>query len=262
MGRLDGKNAIVVGGGQHAGESVGNGRAAAITFAREGARVLVVDRDLDAAEATAEIIRSEGAEALTHRTDVASEDDCIELVARAQSVLGRVDILHNNVGIVELHDSHLELEEEGWDRIFDVNLKGMWHTCKYVIPIMRAQGQGAIINISSIGAVMLTPSVFAYSLTKQGVNGLTRHLALNNAAFGIRVNAVMPGLIHTPVYFDFAVRIRGVAREDVEKAGAAVPMGRAGTAWEIANAALFLASDEASFITGAVLPVDGGQSLK
>jgi len=261
--RLKGKVAIVVGAGQTPGETIGNGRATAILFAREGAKVLLVDRDLDSAEETKSMINEEGGEAETFQADVSKEVACEKLVAAALDAFGRIDILHNNVGIGLGDAGPTHLAEENWDRIIDVNLKSVFLTCKHALPVMREHGSGVIINISSIAAVCSVGMV-AYKTSKAGVNALTHSLALGNARYGIRVNAIMPGLMNTPMAIETISQVRGVDRERlIRERDAQVPLGeKMGTAWDIAHAALFLASDEARFITGVVLPVDGGQSAR
>jgi len=260
-GRLAGKAAVVVGAGQTEGETVGNGRATALTFARQGARLLLVDRDEGSVAATRDAIVAEGGQAEIHVADISRAEDCQQLVARAVTVLGRLDILHNNVGIGAGDARPADLEPEVWDRILDVNLKAMWQTCKWAVPVMRDQGGGAIVNISSLAAVAAANSLTAYKVSKAGVNALTQVLATTYARHGIRANAIMPGLIDTPMGVDAAAAARGMSRQDLAEARArAVPMRHQGTAWDIANAALFLASDEAAFITGVLLPVDGGQA--
>ena len=262
-GRLDGKTAVVVGGGQTPGETIGNGRATALLFAREGARVLVVDRQLSSAEETCELIASEGGVAEPHRTDIVNEDECRQLAEAAVAAFGRIDILHNNVGIGAGDSSAVRLTEEVWNRIIDTNLKGMWLTCKHVLPVMREQHGGAIVNISSLAAVA-SANIFAYKISKAGVNALTENLAIANARHGIRVNAIMPGLMDTPMAVDAAARAIGASRDDVANPRhQQVPLGgRMGSAWDVAYAALYLASDEAKFVTGAILPVDGGQGVR
>jgi NAD(P)-dependent dehydrogenase (short-subunit alcohol dehydrogenase family) len=264
-GRLGGKAAVVVGGGQSPGVTIGNGRATAMLFAREGAAVLVVDRDgAAAADTVAAIVHDSGATVHACTADVTSADDCARIAATALDLFGRVDVLHNNVGIVgEMRDS-VALSEAGWHQALDVNLKGTWLTCKYVLPGMRERGTGAIVNISSMAAIMPGAGTTPYGLSKIGVNMLTQGLALENAAYGIRVNAVLPGLIDTPLGVDDKARDRGVDRSVVAaERDAQVPLrGRMGTAWDVARASLFLASDEASFVTGVLLTVDGGQTLR
>jgi NAD(P)-dependent dehydrogenase (short-subunit alcohol dehydrogenase family) len=262
--RLEGKTAVVVGAGQTPGSTIGNGRATAVLFAREGAKVLVVDRDLASAGETVEMIVGEGGEAVAFRADITAEADCKALIDEAVGRLGRLDILHNNVGIGEGDGPVQRLEEAAWDRILTVNLKAMWLTLKYALPAMRVQGGGgAIVNISSLAAIA-PAGIIAYEVSKAGVNKLTTSVAALNARHGIRCNAIMPGLMDTPMAIENIARARGESVEAVRAArNARVPLGgRMGTAWDVAHAALFLASDEAKFITGVVLPVDGGMSVR
>jgi NAD(P)-dependent dehydrogenase (short-subunit alcohol dehydrogenase family) len=261
--RLEGKTAIVVGAGQTPGETIGNGRATAILFAREGAKVLLVDRRLESAVETQSMIEKEGGTAKAFEADVTREADCEATVRACLDGFGKVDILHNNVGIATGDAGPTHLKEENWHRILNVNLTSVYLTCKHVLPAMREQGSGAIINISSIAAVC-SVGMLAYKTSKAGVNALTHSLALGNARYGIRVNAIMPGLMNTPMAIEQISEIRGIDRERlIEARDAQVPLGaKMGTAWDIAHAALFLASDEAKFITGVVLPVDGGQSAR
>jgi NAD(P)-dependent dehydrogenase (short-subunit alcohol dehydrogenase family) len=260
-GRLEGKTAIVVGAGQTPGETIGNGRATALLFAREGARLLLVDRDESSARETQESIAGEGGDAEVHVADIAREDDCRALVEHARQTLGRIDVLHNNVGIGAGDGRPTEVEPDAWERIVHVNLTAMWLTCRSVVPVMQEQRSGAIVNISSVAAVAAATNLTAYKISKAGVNALTQQLAIAHAKDGIRVNAIMPGLIDTPMAVDAVARLTGRPRADVAAARAArVPLGRQGSAWDVANAALFLASDEAAFVTGAILPVDGGQA--
>ena len=263
--RLAGKAAVVVGAGQTAGATIGNGRATAMLFAREGARVLLVDRDADSVQETLALIEHDAPGAASvFVADIVDEEQCRAIVVHALETLnGRIDVLHNNVGIGAGDGGPTSLDADAWDRIVDTNLKAMWLTCKHVVPVMREQGAGAIVNISSVAAVAGVGNLTAYKISKAGVNALTQALAVTNARFGIRVNAIMPGLIDTPMAVDATARARGVAREDIAAARArTVPLGHQGTAWDIAHAALFLASEEAAFITGVVLPVDGGQSAQ
>jgi NAD(P)-dependent dehydrogenase (short-subunit alcohol dehydrogenase family) len=261
--RLDGKVAIVAGAGQTPGQTIGNGRATAILFAREGAKVLLVDRRLDSAQETQAMIEEEGGNATSFEADVSREADCIAMVQACCDAYGRIDILHNNVGIGAGDAGPTHLSEENWDRILDVNLKSVFLTCKHTLPVMREQGSGVIINISSIAAVNAVGMV-AYKTSKAGVNALTHSLAMGNARYGIRVNAIMPGLMNTPMAIETISQVRGVEKEQlIKERDAQVPLGaKMGTAWDTAYAALFLASDEAKFITGVVLPVDGGQSAR
>jgi len=262
-GRLADKVTIVVGGGQTPGETIGNGRATAVLFAREGAKVLVVDRSLAAAQETAAQIESEGGVAVAHEADATSESACIALIARGVELYGRIDVLHNNVGIGGGDSGPAHLDEDAWDRILQVNLKSVILPCKHVLPVMRRQRSGAIVNVSSIAAVCATPIV-AYKVSKAGINAYTQSLAVGNAKHGIRANVIMPGLMNTPMAIEGISQALGIAREDlIRQRDAQVPLrGKMGTAWDVAYAALFLASDEARFITGVLLPVDGGQSAR
>ena len=259
--RLKDRIAIVCGAGQTPGATIGNGRATAITFAREGATVVAVDRQLESAEQTAAMITEAGGQASAVQTDITDEDAVRKLVARCVGEHGRIDILHNNVGIGAGDQNVVRLEAEAWDRIFEVNLKSMFLTCKHVLPVMKDQGGGVIINISSVAAIART-ALAAYKTSKAGVNALTQQIAAANARFGIRANVISPGLMDTPMAVEGNSAVRGVPRDVVARErDALVPLGRKmGTAWDVANAALFLASDEADFITGVNLPVDGGQS--
>jgi NAD(P)-dependent dehydrogenase (short-subunit alcohol dehydrogenase family) len=263
-GRLEGKTAIVVGGGQTPGATLGNGRAVALLFAREGATVVVVDRDEASATETADQIRADGGEAHVHVSDLSSDAACAGVFDAAQSALrGRIDILHHNVGIGIGDSTPTRLTEDAWDRILDVNLKAMWLTCKHVVPVMRAQGGGAIVGVSSLASIAAAGNLTAYKISKAGVNALIQALAQTNARHGIRANAILPGFIDTPMAVDAPARATGQAREELAAARASlVPMQHQGTAWDVAYAALYLASDESAFVTGVLLPVDGGQSVR
>ncbi len=262
-GRLAGKVAVVVGAGQTAGDTIGNGRATALLFAREGATVVAVDRDLESARGTCDLIEREHGAAVPMAADITVEADNARLVAATVDQFGRIDVLHNNVGHGHGDAGPTRLESEAWDGIFDANLKGMWLTCKHALPVMRSQASGSIINISSAAAVC-SVGMIAYKTSKAGVNALTQSLAIGNARHGIRVNAIMPGLIDTPMAIEGIAAATGEDRDDLRaRRDRLVPLRHAmGTAWDVAHAALFLASDEAGFITGVVLPVDGGQSAR
>ncbi len=262
--RLKGKVAIVVGAGQTPGDTIGNGRASAILYAREGARVLLVDRRLESAEDTRALITKENGEALALQADATLEEDCKRAANTCVERFGRIDILHNNVGIGDGDANVIQLEEQAWDRILNVNMKSVFLTCKHVIPVMRGQGNGAILNISSIAAVCSVGGLLAYKTSKAGVNAITHQLALANAKYGIRVNAIMPGLMNTPMAIEGISKARGIPKDQlIKERDAQVPLGaKMGTGWDIAHAALFLVSDEARFITGVILPVDGGQSAR
>ena len=259
--RLGGKIAIIVGAGQSPGEGVGNGRATVIRFVQEGAKVLAVDRSLKAAEETAALAREAGGDCVALEADVTKEATLAAAVASARKRWGRVDILHNNVGVsIAGGDAPpLEITEEAFDRIAAINLRGTIMACKHVLPIMREQRAGAIVNISSVAAWENYPYV-AYKATKAGMIAYTQQIAIQNAPFGVRANVILPGLMDTPMAVDTRARATGKSRAEVAAArDARVPLrSKMGTAWDVANAALFLASDEASFITGVALPVDGG----
>ena len=261
--RLKDKVAIVVGAGQTPGDTIGNGRATSILYAREGARVVLVDHNLESALETQAMIESEGGACFSFQADVTREDDCRGFVQAAIEAYGRIDVLHNNVGIGGGDDEILSLTEAAWDRIMSVNLKGMFLSSRSALQVMREQRAGSIINISSIAAVCST-GIVAYKTSKAGVNALTQQIALENAKYNIRANVIMPGLMNTPMAIEGISKARGVPKEDlIRQRDASVPLGaKMGTAWDVAYAALFLASDEAKFITGVVLPVDGGQSAR
>ena len=259
--RLRDKIAIVVGAGQGPGTGMGNGRATAIRFAQEGAQVLAVDRDLGLAEETAALAAKEGGACVAFAADVTREATLKDMAAFAHERWGRIDVLHNNVGvsIAGGDASPTEITEEAFDRIVAINLRGVVMACKHVLPIMRAQQSGVIINIASVAAWENYPYV-TYKATKAAMIAYTQQLAIQNAEYGIRANVILPGLIDTPMAVDTRARYTGKSRaEIVAMRDACVPLRKKmGTAWDVANAALFLASDEANFITGAALPVDGG----
>jgi len=259
--RLDGKIAIVVGAGQSPGEGMGNGRATVLRFTREGAKVLAVDRNIASAQDTAAMVGAEGGRCEAFEADVTDEQTLAEAVAFAQKRWGRIDILHNNVGVsIDGGDAPLlDITEEVFDRVCAINLRGTVMACKHVLPIMRQQRSGSIINISSIAAWIEYPLV-TYKATKAALIAFTQQVAIQNAEFGIRANVILPGLMDTPMALEARVRASGKSRAQVAaERDAKVPLRhRMGTAWDVANAALFLASDEANFITGVALPVDGG----
>ena len=263
MDRLKGKIAIIVGAGQQPGDTIGNGRAISILFAREGAKVMLVDKNIDSALETKSMIEKEGGESFVFEADIVKEDDCRKIADKCVEICGRIDILVNNVGIGEEDKSLVRLSEEIWDKIFDVNLKGMFFTCKYVLPVMEKQEKGSIINISSAAAVSAVRYV-AYKISKSGVNSLTHQIAMKYAKKGIRVNAIMPGLMNTSMAIEGIARNTGRRKEEIIKSrNKRVPLkGGMGNAWDTAYATLFLASDEAKFITSVILPVDGGQISK
>jgi NAD(P)-dependent dehydrogenase (short-subunit alcohol dehydrogenase family) len=259
--RLKHKIAIVVGAGQSPGEGLGNGRATVLRFAEEGAKVMAVDNNLSSAEETVAIARQSGGECFAFEADVADEMTLAAMVEAARQRWGRVDILHYNVGVgIAGGDAPLdEITEAVFDRIATINLRGAIMACKHVLPLMREQRAGVIITISSVAAWEQYPNV-AYKATKAGMIAFTQQVAIQNAEFGIRANVILPGLMDTPMAVDTRARVSGKGRAEVAAArDARVPLRRKmGTAWDVANAALFLASDEANFITGVALPVDGG----
>jgi NAD(P)-dependent dehydrogenase (short-subunit alcohol dehydrogenase family) len=262
--RLAGKVAVVIGAGQSPGEGFGNGRATAMRFAREGAHVLAVDRRIESAEETAAMIRAEGFDSIAFAADVTRETDTAAAMQSAKTRWGSLDVLHNNVG-VSLGGGDAELlniTEDAFDNVYRINLRGMAFACKHAVKIMREQRSGVIVNIASAAAIENFPYV-AYKTTKAGVIALTQQLALQHAPFGVRANCILPGLINTPMAVDTRAARFNRPRAEVEaERDAKIPLrGKQGTAWDVANAALFLASDEASFITGASLVVDGGRVL-
>jgi NAD(P)-dependent dehydrogenase (short-subunit alcohol dehydrogenase family) len=263
--RLKGKVAVVIGAGQSPGEGIGNGRATALRFAQEGAQVLAVDRDMDSAKETAALAEKDGGTCVAFAADVTQERTLVAAMAEAKRRFGRIDILHNNVGVsIAGGDAPLtDISEAALDRIFAINLRGTIMACKHAVPIMRAQRSGSIINISSVAAWSEYPFV-AYKITKAGMVAFTQQLAIQNAEHGIRANVILPGLMDTPMAVDTRARTSNRSRAEVAaERDARVPLRRKmGTGWDVANAALFLASDEANFVTGVALPVDGGALLR
>ena len=261
--RLKNRVAMVIGAGQRPGPTLGNGRATAVLFAREGARVFAVDRNLDSAEETVGLIKKDGGEAVAFAAEVTDESSLQAAVAACLDRWKRIDVLHYNVGIsIAGGDAPVtEITAEAFDHIVAVNLRGMVMACKHTLPVMRKQRSGVIIHISSMAAWSDYPYV-TYKTSKAAVIALTQQVAIQNAKYGIRANVILPGFIDTPMAVDTRVEVSGRSRgEIVAERNAKVPMGKMGTAWDVAYAALFLASDEAGFITGVALPVDGGQSV-
>ena len=263
-GRVEGKVAVLIGGGQTPGETVGNGRATALVLAREGARVFVVDRDRESANETAKMIKEQGGIASSCQADVTSEEQVEMAIKSCVEQFGRLDILHNNVGAsVALKDgSATELETDAFDQIYAVNLRGMWLPSKHALPVMREQNNGSIINISSMAVFSGSYPFVGYKTTKAAIIALTENIASANAEYSIRANTVLPGLINTPMAIEARVTAGADRVELVAQRDGQVPLGRKmGTGWDIANASLFLHSDEAQFITGIALRVDGGRSI-
>ncbi len=257
--RLKDKIAIVVGAGS-SGPGWGNGKATAVTFAREGAKVFCVDLQAKAAQETVDIVKGEGGEARAHTANSAVAAEVQRMVEACLSQYGRIDILHNNVGIARM-GGPVELSEEDWDLVIDVNLKSFFLTCKYVLPVMEKQRSGAIINVSSVASIRTPKGIayVAYNASKGGVNSLTEAVASQYADKGIRCNAILPGLMHTPMISPLSSAYsKGDYDKMIEIRNKACPTGKMGTAWDVANAALFLASDESSYVNGHLMVVDGG----
>jgi NAD(P)-dependent dehydrogenase (short-subunit alcohol dehydrogenase family) len=263
--RLENKVALIFGGGQLAGRTVGNGKAAALLYAREGAKVFVVDINKEAAEETAVDIRAAGGTAEAYQGDITVEEDVTGAVRACYRLWRSIDILHNNVGIsIAGGDAPITaITVESFDTIISVNLRGMVLTIKHVLPIMRKQGSGSIINISSAAAFSNYPYV-GYKTSKAAVVALTKHVAIRNATYGVLANVILPGLVETPTAVERRVAKFGLSYEEVvAQRNKEVPLRhQMGTAWDVAFASLFLASDESNYITGIEMPVDGGQSVQ
>ena len=263
--RLENKVAVIVGAGQTPGATIGNGRATALLFAREGAKVWAIDRDLASAEDTVAMIEKEGGTAAAAAADITDEAAIKTALDGCVAKWGRIDILHNNVGL-SLAGGDTVMEEitpEAFDRVTQINLRGMVITCKHVLPVMKRQKSGSIVSISSLAVLESYPYV-AYKTSKAGVVAMTEQIAYMYAADGIRANVILPGLMNTPMAVEARVAALGKTREQIiAERDAKVPLGRRmGTGWDVAYAALFLASDEARFITGVSLPVDGGSHVR
>jgi NAD(P)-dependent dehydrogenase (short-subunit alcohol dehydrogenase family) len=256
--RVKGKVAIITGAGS-IGAGIGIGKATAILLAREGARVMLVDLNPEAAEETRRLIDGENGDSIVFQADVSKAGDCRSMVEKCIQTYGRVDILDNNVAL-GAHGGPVETSEKEWDRVMDVNLKSMFLTCKYVLPYMEKQGSGSIINVASVVAIRAEPKpMLAYAVSKAGVLALTREIAVQYAPKGIRVNAVLPGLMKTPRIARYYTDAWGGNIDEMwKKRDAMSPTGKQGEPWDIAYAVLFLASDEANYITGTNLIVDGG----
>ena len=257
--RLNERVAIVFGAGS-SDPGWGNGKAAAVAYAREGARVVSVDISEAAARETTEIVAREGGVSIAVAADTTNLEAVEAAATAAVTAFGRIDILHNNVGVV-LHGGPIELDEEAFQRNIDINIGSVYRTAKAVLPHFIAQKSGVIVNISSLAAIRWTGyPYFSYYAAKAAVNQATVALALQYAPYNVRANCVMPGMIDTPlIYKQISSQYSSVDEMRAARARA-VPLARMGTAWDIAHACVFLASDEAQFITGVCIPVDGGQS--
>jgi NAD(P)-dependent dehydrogenase (short-subunit alcohol dehydrogenase family) len=268
-GRLKDKVAIVVGAGS-IGPGWGNGKCTAVTFAREGAKVFCVDRKRAAAEETVGLIEKEGGVAVAHEADASKNASVKAMVEACVAKWGRIDVLDNNVGIGST-GGPVELGEEEWDRVFDVNVKSFFLTAKHVLPVMEKQGSGAIVNVSSIASIRSPRGIsyVAYNASKGAVNSLTMAIASQYADKGIRCNAILPGLMHTPM-IDFLAEQYAKEEKDHNQAydkmiairHKASPTGKMGTGWDTAKAALFLASEDSAYVNGHLLVVDGGITLR
>ena len=262
-GRLEDKVVLVMGAGS-IGEGWGNGKAAAVLFAREGASVFAVDANIAAAEETSAIIAGEGGACRTHAADATDSGQVRATVEACLAAFGRIDVLHNNVGGSE-PGGPVEMSEPAWNANMDMNLKSVFLTCKHALPAMERAGRGAIVNIASVaGLRWLDRPMVAYQASKAGLIQFTRSVALQYAAHGIRANCVVPGLMNTPLV---TARIAdqyggGDAERTIAARHAQCPMGHMGDAWDVAHAALFLASDEAKYVTATEIVVDGGLTAR
>ena len=248
--RVDGKIAIVTGAGS-VGVGVGNGKAAALVYSREGAKVVLSDLNIQSAQETQDIINKEGGDCITVQADVSSSQDCLNLVSKTIKHYGRIDILHNNVGI-EIPGGIQEISEDDWDKTMAVNLKSVFLMCKYALPSMQEQGSGSIVNISSINGIRTLPALSGpYGASKAGMIALTREIAIEYAGNGIRANCILPGMMNTPfVKAALTEAWGGDIQEMINLRDAMCPTGKQGESWDVAYAALFLASDESKYVTG------------
>jgi NAD(P)-dependent dehydrogenase (short-subunit alcohol dehydrogenase family) len=260
-GRVEGKVAIVTGGGQVDGPGIGTGKASSILLARHGASVVLVDREPERAEVTQKEIEQAGGRAVVVAGDVTNAADCERMTKSALDEFGRLDILVNNVG-VSVPTTIVDLSEDTWSQQIDINLKSVFLVSKYAIPAIAANGGGAIVNISSIGALR-SIGFAAYSAAKGGMISLSQEMAAQHGPQGIRVNVVVPGSIQTPRTKGATQKLGTSIEDSVRRSSAVLPLGRTtrGTGWDIAYAVLFLVSDESSWITGQVLAADGGASV-
>ena len=255
--RLEQKVALVFGAGSSSAHQTSNGQACALAYAGEGARVVVVDLEIERAQKTCARVEEEGGRAVAVEADVTRSSEVKAAIEEAIEVYEHIDILHNNVGILKL-GGPVDLSEDDWDLSLDTNLKSAFLTCKHVLPHMEERGQGVVTNVSSTASLRVPSCPFvAYATSKAALNHFTRSVAYMYAPKGIRVNAILPGLI------DWAIMDNEPDREKlVEARKKSVPMGDMGSVWDVANAAVFLASDEAAYVTGVLLPVDGGLTIR
>lgn len=264
--RMKDKVVIVIGAGQSPGEGIGNGRATTLLLAREGARVLAVDHHLNSARETAELVKAAGGVCEPFEANAKDEKSLSAAIAAAQKLWQRVDVLHYNVGVSLAGGDKVmtEITEEAFDNVNAINLRGYVMAVKHVLPIMQAQRSGVVLAISSVAAWSATYPMVGYKVSKAGMVAFTEQVAARNARYGIRANVILPGLMDTPMAVDTRARESGRPRAEIAaERDARVPLGRKmGTGWDTAYACLFLASDEARFITGVSLPVDGGASLR
>ncbi|PTW61370.1 NAD(P)-dependent dehydrogenase (short-subunit alcohol dehydrogenase family) [Breoghania corrubedonensis] len=257
-GRVEGKTVLIIGGGSPK-DGLNNGKAAALLYGREGAQLAIADRDTEAAERTCAAVRAEGGEAIALTADVTDSACLAHACSATHAAYGRIDIVHNNVGIAET-GGPVETSQESWDRVIAVNQTGIFLVCKHAIPFMLDQGGGAIVNISSAAALRWIGFPYAaYTASKAAVLALTQNIALQYAGQGIRANCVLPGLMDTPMIREpLAARYGGEIDTMIARRNAQSPTGNMGDAWDTAYAALFLASDEARYVTGTQIVVDGG----
>jgi NAD(P)-dependent dehydrogenase (short-subunit alcohol dehydrogenase family) len=259
VARLKNKIALVIGAGS-SGPGWGNGKATAALFAREGACVIAVDLNRDAVEDTRAVILAEGGRCEALVADATSSRDVEHAIGATLEQFGRIDVLHNNVGGPVMGDP-IGASVEDWQRALDLNLTTAFLVCKHALPAMQRQGGGAIVNVSSLASIQINSyPYFGYLTAKAGLNHFTRALAVHFARDGIRANAVLPGVMDTPLIYREIADQHADTEEMLRKRHAASPMGHMGDAWDVAYASLFLASDEAKYITGVCLPIDGGKS--
>ena len=260
--RLKGKVVFVTGAGS-IGSGWGNGKAAAVQFAREGGQVFIIDKNSDALEETKKIILDENNIVQSIPCDVTHAQSVKEAVKKCMDSFGRIDVLHNNVGIIDPGGPE-DLSEDQWDNLMKTNIKSMYLTCRHILPIMTKQGKGSIINISSIASThSLGYSCISYSASKGAVNSFTRDIALNYGPKGVRCNSILPGLMNTPlIHSGNVTEVYGSTEEMVRQRDSLVPLGKMGDGFDVAHAAVFLASDESKHITGIELVIDGGITLK